>query len=151
MLTIHELTNLSLIHVNLKSVTKDGVLFELANYLANEKRVSDTKLFLNDVYEREEIVSTGIGMKIAIPHAKSKHVLIPSVIFGKSENGIEFDSLDNKPAHLFFMIAMPEDSANQHLKVLALLSRKLMHESFRESLMQAKSKEEVLALLYTME
>ncbi|MDO9628478.1 MAG: PTS sugar transporter subunit IIA [Acholeplasmataceae bacterium] len=151
MLTIHELTNLSLIHIDLKSLTKDGVLFELAHYLHKENRIADTKLFLDDIYEREAIVSTGIGMKIAIPHAKSKHVLIPSVIFGKSEKGIEFNSLDSKPAHLFFMIAMPEDSANQHLKVLALLSRKLMHESFREALMQAKTKEEVLALLYTME
>ena len=151
MLTIQELTNLSLIHIDLKSSTKDGVLFELAHYLYLENRISDTKLFLNDVYEREEIVSTGIGMKIAIPHAKSKHVLIPSVIFGKSEKGIDFNSLDSKPAHLFFMIAMPDGSANQHLKVLALLSRKLMHESFRESLMLAKTKEEVLALLYTME
>lgn len=151
MLTIQELTNLSLIHMDLKSVTKDGVLFELAHSLYLENRVSDTKLFLNDVYEREEIVSTGIGMKIAIPHAKSKHVLIPTVIFGKSEKGIDFNSLDSKPAHLFFMIAMPDESANQHLKVLALLSRKLMHESFRESLMLAKTKEEVLALLYTME
>ncbi|MBU1142683.1 MAG: PTS sugar transporter subunit IIA [Firmicutes bacterium] len=137
--------------MDLKSVTKDGVLFELAHSLYLENRVSDTKLFLNDVYEREEIVSTGIGMKIAIPHAKSKHVLIPTVIFGKSEKGIDFNSLDSKPAHLFFMIAMPDESANQHLKVLALLSRKLMHESFRESLMLAKTKEEVLALLYTME
>lgn len=151
MLTIQELTNLSLIRMDLKSVTKDGVLFELAHSLYLENRVSDTKLFLNDVYEREEIVSTGIGMKIAIPHAKSKHVLIPTVIFGKSEKGIDFNSLDSKPAHLFFMIAMPDESANQHLKVLALLSRKLMHESFRESLMLAKTKEEVLALLYTME
>lgn len=151
MLTIQELTNLSLIHMDLVSLTKDGVLFELANDLFTQKRISDTKLFLDDIYERESIVSTGIGMKIAIPHAKSKHVLIPSVIFGKSEKGIEFDSLDNQSAHLFFMIAMPEDSANQHLKVLALLSRKLMHQSFRESLMQAKTKEEVLALLYTME
>ncbi len=151
MLTIKELINSSLIHMNLKSLTKDGLLFELAHYLYIENKVSDTKLFLEDIYEREQIVSTGIGMKIAIPHAKSKHVLIPSVIFGKSEKGIEFDSLDSKPAHLFFMIAMPEDGANQHLKVLALLSRRLMHESFRESLMQAESKEEVLALLYTME
>ncbi|MBU1142618.1 MAG: PTS sugar transporter subunit IIA, partial [Firmicutes bacterium] len=61
MLTIQELTNLSLIHMDLKSVTKDGVLFELAHSLYLENRVSDTKLFLNDVYEREEIVSTGIG------------------------------------------------------------------------------------------
>jgi nitrogen PTS system EIIA component len=151
MLTIQELTNLSLIHIDLQSLTKDGVLFELAHYLYLENRISDTKLFLSDVYEREEIVSTGIGMKIAIPHAKSKHVLIPSVIFGKSEKGIDFNSLDSKPAHLFFMIAMPDESANQHLKVLALLSRKLMHESFRESLMLAKTKEEVLTLLYTME
>ena len=151
MLTIQELTNLSLIHMDLRSVTKDGVLFELANYLYLENRVSDRKLFLEDIHERESIVSTGIGMRIAIPHAKSKYVQIPSVIFGKSEKGIDFDSLDQKPAHLFFMIAMPEDSANQHLKVLALLSRKLMHESFRESLMLAKTKEEVLALLYTME
>lgn len=148
---IKELIHLGLIELNLSSTTKDGVIRELADILDKNRRLSDLEGFIDDIYDRESIVSTGIGYQIAIPHAKSVHVTFPSVVFGRKDEGIVYDSMDGDIAKLFFMIAMPEEGINSHLKVLAMLSRKLMHEDFRESLKEARTKEEVLALIYTMD
>lgn len=149
-MVIQELINLNNIELQFNPHTKDEAIEALAKILLKNQEINDLKGFLNDVYEREAITSTGIGYGIAIPHAKSSHVLIPSVIFARSDEGVPFDAMDGKDAHLFFMIAMPEDGTNAHLKVLAMLSRKLMHSDFREALLDAKTKEEVLTLLYTM-
>jgi PTS system nitrogen regulatory IIA component len=148
---IQELIQPSYINLNLNAKNKREVMEAMAVMLKKEKAIDDLEGFLQDIYEREAIMSTGIGYGIAIPHAKSSHVKIPSVIFARSDEGIAFDAMDGKDAHLFFMIAMPEDGTNAHLKVLAMLSRKLMHLAFRESLREATSKEEVLKLLYTMD
>jgi fructose-specific phosphotransferase system IIA component len=130
--------------------TKDEAMEMLANILYIHHKIDDLQGFLKDIYEREAITSTGIGFGIAIPHAKSSHVLIPTVIFARSIEGIPFDAMDGKDAHLFFMIAMPEDGTNAHLRVLAMLSRKLMHEDFREALFDVQSLDEALKLLHTM-
>ncbi len=148
---IRDLIDLPLIKTKLDAKTKDQVIKELAKMLHDDERVSDLEMFLEDVYEREALGSTGIGFKIAIPHTKSKYVTKPSLVFGRSENGIEFESLDGVPAELFFLIAMPESNINPHLKVLALLSRNLIHEEFRDQLLQAKTKEEVLSILETID
>lgn len=148
---IQELIQPSYINLNLNAKNKREVMEAMARMLEKEKAIDDLEGFLEDIYAREAIMSTGIGYGIAIPHAKSSHVKIPSVIFARSDEGIAFDAMDGKDAHLFFMIAMPEDGTNAHLKVLAMLSRKLMHQAFRESLREATSKEEVLKLLYTMD
>jgi len=148
---IQELIQPSYINLNLNAKNKREVMEAMARMLEKEKAIDDLEGFLEDIYAREAIMSTGIGYGIAIPHAKSSHVKIPSVIFARSDEGIAFDAMDGKDAHLFFMIAMPEDGTNAHLKVLAMLSRKLMHQAFRESLREATSIEEVLKLLYTMD
>lgn len=129
---------------------KEEAIQKLAEHALKLDLITDLKGFIHDVYQRETIVSTGIGYEIAIPHAKSVHVKTPSVLFAKSDEGIPFDSLDGKDAKLLFLIAMPEDGTQAHLKVLAMLSRKLMHQSFREALLDASSVSEVLALLYQM-
>ena len=149
-MVIQELMNLNNIELNFQAKTKTEALDMLSKILLKNKAIDDLTGFLDDVYEREAITSTGIGFGIAIPHAKSSHVIVPSVIFAKSDEGIPFDAMDGRDAHLFFMIAMPEDGTNAHLKVLAMLSRKLMHNDFREALLESKTKEDVLKLLYTM-
>lgn len=148
---IGELINLPLIQLDLKAKSKDGIIHELCEILKSEKRISDLDLFIDDVNEREALGTTGIGFKIAIPHTKSKYVTKPSLVFGRSEEGIEFESLDNEPARLFFLIAMPDTESNSHLKVLALLSRNLIHEEFREQLLEAKTAKEALEILYTID
>lgn len=148
---ISELIDLPLIQLDLKAKTKSQVITELSNILKAENRISDLKLFMEDVYERESLGSTGIGFKIAIPHTKSKYVTKPSLVFGRTDDGIEFESLDNEPAKLFFLIAMPESGSNSHLQVLALLSRNLIHEEFRDQLLEAKTSQEVLDILHTID
>lgn len=148
---IRDLIDLSLIKISLDAKTKDQAIKELANLLKDGDRVSNLKMFLEDVYEREALGTTGIGFKIAIPHTKSKYVTKPSLVFGRATKGIEFESLDDIPAELFFMIAMPDSDINPHLKVLALLSRNLIHEEFRDQLLQAKTAEEVLSILETID
>jgi len=149
-MVIRDLIQQNYIQLDLKAKTKQEAIESMAQILLKEKAIDDLSGFLNDIYERESIMSTGIGYQIAIPHAKSKYVKIPSVIFARSDEGIPFDAMDGKDAKLLFMIAMPEDGTNAHLKVLAMLSRKLMHQEFRDSLLDAASSEEVLKLLYTM-
>lgn len=150
-MVIQDLIQQRYIQLDLKVQTKQEAIESMAHILLKEKAIDDLTGFLKDIYERESIMSTGIGYQIAIPHAKSKHVMIPSVIFARSDEGIPFDAMDGRDAKLLFMIAMPEDGTNAHLKVLAMLSRKLMHQDFRDSLLEATSSEEVLKLLYTMD
>src|SRR6056297_177553 len=144
---ITDLLSKETIELNLESKTKTDVLIELANILENSGKLNDIDDFLEAVNAREKEFSTGIGKGIAIPHAKTNAVKVPSLVFGKSDNGIDFDSADKKDSHLFFLIAVPEKSSNEHLKILSKLSRSLMHDELRESLMNAESKEEILQLL----
>ncbi|SNX53578.1 fructose PTS transporter subunit IIA [Thermoanaerobacterium sp. RBIITD] len=104
---------------DLKSKDKLSVLKELINLLVSKGIVTDSDKFLDVVLKREEEYTTGIGMGIAIPHGKSSLVKRAALVFGKSKEGIDYDSMDGKPAHLFFLIAAPENSDNLHLKILA--------------------------------
>ncbi len=148
---ISELIDLPLIKLNLESKSKDQVIKELSTLLLNDNRLSDFDKFIEDVYEREALGTTGIGFKIAIPHTKSKYVLKPSLVFGKSKKGIDYDSLDGENAELFFLIAMPESGVNSHLQALALLSRNLIHEEFRDLLLEAETKEAVMKILKSID
>lgn len=90
-------------------------------------------------------------MGIAIPHGKSAYVLKPTVTFARSQSGVDWHSLDGKPAHMIFMIAVPENSqGDMHLKILQRLSRKLMDDDFRQALMEAPDKTAVHQLLSEM-
>lgn len=139
------------INLTIKSTDKASVIRELLETMDHDDRIDDLEALYQDVWEREQLTTTGIGLKIGLPHAKSKHIQTPSVVFGRSTQGIDFDSLDGEKAHLFFLICIPYDGANLHLKVLAMLSRSLLHESFREELMHATSDQEVLNILQRVE
>lgn len=132
------------VNFDLKSSTKDEAIDELAEILYKDGKISDKGEFVKAVFKREEEFSTGIGMGIAIPHGKSKAVIEPSIVFGRSNRGIDYDSLDGKPAYLFFMIAVPEESSDIHLRALSEISRKLMHEDIRKRLQKAESFEEFI-------
>uniref|UniRef100_UPI0028A0985B PTS fructose transporter subunit IIABC n=1 Tax=Bacillus luti TaxID=2026191 RepID=UPI0028A0985B len=98
------------------------------------------------ILKRESQSTTGIGEGIAIPHAKTKAVKQPAICFGRSVSGINYESLDGQPAHLFFMIAASEGANNTHLETLSRLSTLLMDEGFRKQLLEAKDEEELLRL-----
>lgn len=124
---------------NLSSTTKLEVIEELIDLLYEDGKVTDKAELKKAVLHREAEFSTGIGMGIAIPHGKCSAVTEAAITFGKSEAGIDYDSMDDKPAHLFFLIAVPEDSSDVHLKALSEISRKLMHTDVREQIISAKN------------
>ncbi|MDN5316371.1 MAG: nitrogen system component [Thermoanaerobacterium sp.] len=141
---IEEILDKDMMIFDLKSKDKLSVLKELIKPLAAKCVIDDEDKFLDVVLKREEEYSTGIGMGVAIPHGKSSLVKKASLVFGKSKEGIDYNSMDGKPAHLFFLIAAPENSDNLHLKILAKLSRSLMHEEVREELNKAETYEDVV-------
>jgi nitrogen PTS system EIIA component len=125
---------------------KRGVLEELVEAVISRERSIDKKTLVKVLLERERLGSTGIGDGVAIPHGKYHGISRPLISFGRSREGLDFDSMDGQPAHLFFLlVAAPEDSANIHLKVLAAIARILKNSAFRKTLMQASSREEIYA------
>ena len=146
-MNITELLNVNLIKLELNSKSKEEVITEMAKMLDENGKLLDTEKYIKAVLGREKEFSTGIGMGIAIPHGKSSGVKEPALVFGRSTGGIDYQSMDDKPAHLFFLIAVPEESSNEHLKILSQISRKLMHKELRDSLMNANSPEEIITLL----
>ena len=97
--------------------------------------------------ERERLGSTGIGDGIALPHGKLRELKRLLISFGRSINGLNFDSIDEEPAYLFFLLLAPENSAGKHLKALAKISRMLKDGNFRRRLMGAKSRAEVYKII----
>lgn len=141
---ITNLINSRTINLNLESTTKDDVLHELIAQLDQAGNLNDKEKFTADILAREGQSTTGIGEAIAIPHAKSSAVTTPAIVFGRSEVGIDFDSLDGEPVHLFFMIAASEGANNEHLEALSRLSTFLMDKSFQEEMYKATSIEQVI-------
>mgnify|MGYP001172742849 CR=1 FL=1 len=144
---ITDLLSLETMQMELKGTTKDEVLDELITLLVDAGKVKKHRPFKKAILAREKQGSTGVGNGIAIPHAKNKTVLTPALAFGISKEGVDFNSLDGEPAHLFFMIAVPEGEHNLHLTALSKLARFLMHDDFKNGLLTAKTKDEVLALI----
>ncbi len=132
---------------NLSSKTKEEVLKELAEPILNQDRSINKEEFIRVLYEREKLGSTGVGDGIAIPHGKLKTVKRLMASFGRSLDGIDFDSMDGEPVHLFFLLVAPENSAGMHLKALAKISRLLKEEGFRKRLMEAESREDIYRII----
>ncbi|MCL6584261.1 MAG: PTS sugar transporter subunit IIA [bacterium] len=131
------------IEAELKAETKIEVLRELVQLLVNNNKIRNPDKALEVLLEREKLGSTGIGDGVAIPHAKFNDIKNLVAAFGRSRKGVNFESLDNKPAHLFFLFLAPENSATLHLKILARISRLLKKPTFREALMQAKNSADI--------
>lgn len=128
---------------NLTSETKTKALAELIDVLIqNGKRIDPSKT-LDILVQREKLGTTGIGDGVAIPHGKISDLDEIVVAFGRSPKGIAFDSVDGKSVKLFFLLLAPENSAGQHLKALAQISKMLKTPSFRKKLMDAKTEEEL--------
>ncbi|AIQ48412.1 PTS fructose transporter subunit IIC [Paenibacillus sp. FSL R7-0273] len=132
--------------MNLQATTKEAAIDELIASLAASGRINDKVLFKEKILAREAQSSTGIGSGIAMPHAKTSAVNQATVVFAKSSAGVEYESLDDEPAKLFFMIAAPEGAGNMHMRTLAALSRLLIESEFIEALMNASTPDEVAAL-----
>ncbi|EJP85536.1 PTS fructose transporter subunit IIABC [Bacillus cereus] len=143
-----DITNLELIETDLKGETRDDIIDEMIQKLKHVGALHSVTEFKRAIMNREQESTTGIGINIAIPHGKSDAVRKPSVVFGIKQSGVDWKSLDGTEAKLIFMIAVPkENEGNQHLKILQMLSRKLMDDSYRERLLSVQTKEEAYKLL----
>ena len=144
---ISSLLSPELIKIGLENTEKNAVLQEMVDVLDQNAKITSNEEFYQTILAREEKSSTGVGNGVAIPHGKSTVVKEPSLVFANSEAGVDFESFDDNPAKIFFMIAVPEGKNDEHLKVLAQLSRKLMHADFRDALLAANTAEEVLSVI----
>ena len=131
----------------LRSRTKREVLEELTGALLNLKANLDKEALVEILLERERLGSTGIGDGIAIPHGKVQDLDELVLSFGRSTQGIEFDSMDGRPTHLFFLLIAPENSAGIHLRALAKISRLLKSSHFRQNLLEAGTEEELFQVI----
>src|SRR5699024_2328320 len=127
-----DILDLDLIETDLKAETRDEVIDELIEKLDEANVLQSKEAYKEAILAREAEGTTGLGMGIAIPHGKSNAVHRPAVAFGMKKTGVDWQSLDGSLAQLIFIIAVPTESAGDaHLKILQMLSRKLMDESFR--------------------
>ncbi|MFI2735470.1 fructose-specific PTS transporter subunit EIIC [Streptomyces sp. NPDC018711] len=135
----------ALVDLYLAPEDKNEALRVLAQRLVAEGRVTDLDGFLADVAAREAQAPTGMGDGIGIPHCRSPHVTRPSLAFGRSARGVDFDAPDGRPADLIFMIAAPAGADDTHLQILAALARRLMDPAFTGALRDAESPSAVAA------
>ncbi|RSK28482.1 PTS fructose transporter subunit IIA [Bacillus sp. HMF5848] len=141
---ITDLLKADTIILDFQANSKDQAIDMLVDKLHDAGRLADRQAFKKAILAREAQSTTGIGEGIAIPHAKTSAVKTPSIAFARSKAGVNFDSLDGQPSHLFFMIAASEGANNAHLETLARLSRYLMDSKFRQKLEAAQTTNEVL-------
>ncbi len=127
----------------LKAKDKKGVLEELAGVISRHESSIDKGALVKVLVERERLGSTGIGDGVAIPHGKMNGVSRPIISFGRSKQGLDFDSMDGQPTHLFFLLIAPEDSSSVHLQVLAKIAKILKNRDFRKKLMEPETKKEL--------
>jgi nitrogen PTS system EIIA component len=130
----------------LKSLDKKGVLEELVAPVSQISGISHDHL-VRVLMDRERLGSTGIGSGIGIPHGKLKDLESLILGFGLSKKGVDFESMDGSPTHIFFLLVTPENSTGVHLKLLARISKILKNETFREKLLKANDSDEIYSII----
>ena len=130
--------------LDLKPGSKDKTIRRLAEVFRNQSEISDFDKFLSDVFEREELGTTGIGLGLALPHARTQAVNSFVIAIGRIDEGMDFNSLDGEPVKLIFLMGTPKEEVQGYLKILAHLTRILKKESFRASLLEAKTAQEII-------
>jgi len=132
---------------DLRAETKEGVLREMSEVVAADVPFLSAQALTSILLDRESLGSTGIGDGVAIPHGKVPGLTRLSAVVARSRAGVQFHSLDGKPAHLFFLVVAPEQSAGMHLKALARISRLLKDARFRRSLLGARDADDLRRIL----
>jgi mannitol/fructose-specific phosphotransferase system IIA component (Ntr-type) len=148
---LSELLTTARVKVPLGGRTKVEVLRELVELVAAENADADVEAILASVREREDVLSTGIGGGIAIPHGKTPQVNRLTLVAGVASEGIEFDALDGKPVRLFFLLVGPESASGAHVKALSRISRMLRREDLRSQLANAASPDAFVGVIRSSE
>ncbi len=141
---LSDLLNKETITISLSHQDKQGVIEELLDLALKTGKISDRSVALKAIIERENLMSTGLERGVAVPHAKSKAVNDLTMALGISKEGIDFQSADGKPSHLFFLLLAPETAAGPNIKILAQIARLTSSPNFCEALKKASSSQEVL-------
>lgn len=144
---ITDLLTKDTIELNLQSKEKAGTIEEMVTVLDRAGKLNDKMAYQKAIQAREDQTTTGIGEGIAIPHAKTEAVKEPAIAFGRSTEGLDYESLDGQPAHLVFMIAASAGANDTHLQALSRLSVLLLKEEVKQGLLEAKTADDVIALL----
>lgn len=142
-----QIFKIGFINENMVAKTKAEALEELVNTLIKGGLKLDPVKVVEVLKQREKLGSTGIGDGLAIPHGKISSLDEIVVTFGRSKKGVEFDSLDGKNVHIFFLLLAPENSVGQHLKALARISKMLKTANFRQKLIETDSKSDLYKLI----
>ncbi|MFA7421533.1 MAG: PTS sugar transporter subunit IIA [Melioribacteraceae bacterium] len=148
---ICEILKIEKIIPSMSCKTKEEAINELIDLFKNDDRVKDTESIRISVLEREKIMSTGVGKGFAIPHAKTNSVNEIIAAFGKIDNPIDFQALDDQPVNLVFLLVGKENLVGPHIKLLSRISRMMNIEEFRESLAKATTAQEIYELFETEE
>ena len=144
---LDQILKLEYLNDDLQAKTKTEALDELSAMIIKGFARLDGSQIIEVLQQREKLGSTGIGDGVAIPHGKVAALEELVVAFGRSKNGVAFDSMDGKPVHLFFLLLAPENCTGQHLKALAKISKMLKAGNFRKRLMDAKSKSDLYKII----
>ncbi|MGA9110495.1 MAG: PTS sugar transporter subunit IIA [Smithella sp.] len=148
---LNQILKIEFINANLSARNKDEALAELINTIIEGGIKLKHSSIIEILKQRENLGSTGIGDGVAIPHGKIPELDEIIVAFGRSMEGIPFNSLDGKPVHLFSLLLAPENSSGQHLKILAKISKMLKDVDFRKKLLKAKSQSDLYKIILDQE
>lgn len=144
---ITNLLTVECINLNLKGKNKEEIIDELIESLWSNGKLNNKEEYKKAILAREAQSSTGLEEGIAIPHAKTSAVKIPSIAFGLSKEGVDYESLDGEPSKLFFMIAAPANASDTHIEILSKLTTMLLDDEIRENLLKVTTPQEVIDIL----
>jgi PTS system fructose-specific IIC component len=135
------------IKIPLQKNTKSEVIKELVELLSQHQAITNPEGIIEAVFEREKIMTTGVGNGVAIPHCKHKDSRNFAIALGVHPQGIDFDSIDQEPAHIIFLLVGPEDQPGTHIKILSRISRIISRDEVREKVLACTTPTEVFNLL----
>ena len=141
---IHGMLSPERIIMNLQSITKRDALVEIVENLGGSESITDVEALKKAILEREEIMSTGVGLTIAVPHAKLASVKAFTLGLARSEKGIDYDSLDGQPVQIIVTIAAPDNDQNTYLRVLAAVMHVLRNEENRQAILGAGNADDII-------
>lgn len=147
MIKITSLLKSDIINLDLKAASKSEVIDKMVDMLDAKGRLKDKKLYKEAILNREKQSSTGLEEGLAIPHAKTKAVRIPSIAFARVKEGVDYGSMDDEKSYLFFMIAAPENATDSHIETLTKLTSYFLDDDFRDALFSAKNNEDIIRLI----
>lgn len=142
-----DLLSIECVKAPLESTTKQGVIDELVDLLAGQDRVRDAAVLKEAVWTREQTRTTGIGHGLAIPHGKCEGMSELSIAIGRPNPPMDFEAIDGQPVSLVVLLASPPDRTSDHIQALALISRLISVEEFREQIYSASTAKKIFELL----